>query len=101
MGFVWVAGGECCDCQSNSAARMDAGQHRKDEAADEPAGLCLRLVARNHNLPAGLLQVEPVVLSQTLRARAGVSQEEQGELVSEVRDRPGERASSRRLLLAA
>ena len=70
-------------------------QHRQHEGADEAPGLRLRLVARSHDLPARILPLEPVVLSQAFRAGLGVSQEEQSELVSEVRDRAGQRAGGR------
>ena len=45
---------------------------------------------RDHDVFAGLLPVESVVLPEDVRAGAGVSQEEQGELVSAVRDGAGE-----------
>ncbi len=68
--------------EQHAAARMDAAQHRQHEGADEAPGLCLRLVARSHYLFARVLPLEPVVLPEALRAGNGVSQEEQGELVS-------------------
>src|SRR5262249_58141431 len=72
-----------------------------NEGADEAPGLCLRLVARSHNLFAGILSLEPVVLLEALRERTGLSQEEQSELVSRVCHCAGQRASNRgRLLLA-
>ena len=81
---------------------VDAGQHRQDEGADEAPRLCLRLVNRSHHLPARVLPLEPVVLPQVPGARAGVSQEEQGQLVSAVRHRAGQRAgAAQRMLLAA
>src|ERR1051326_4264508 len=80
---------------------MDAAQHRKHEGADEAPGVCLRLVAGSYDLLARLLPVEPVVLSQALRERIGLSQKEQGQLVSEVCDRAGERAGGRWMLLAS
>ena len=62
-------------------------QHRRHEAADEPPRAELRLAQRSDHLPAGLLPLEPVVLPADVRARPGVSQEEQGELVPAVRRR--------------
>ncbi len=53
-----------------------------------------------HDLPPGLLPLEPVVLSEDVRAGPGV-QIEQGELVPEVLHGAGERAGGERLLLAA
>ncbi len=53
-------------------------------------GLELRLGDGNHYLPARVLPLEPVVLSAHAGARAGVSQEEQGELVPAVRHGAGE-----------
>ena len=101
LGLVRLARGECGDSEQHAAARVDAAQHRQHEGADEAPRLRLRLVARSHDLPAGILPLEPVVLPQALRAGIGLSQEEQGELVSEVRDRAGERAGGRRMLLAS
>ena len=55
-----------------------------------------------HHLPARLLPLEPVVLPQALREGPGLSQERQGELVSGVRHRAGQRAGAvQRLLLAS
>ena len=88
--------------QNNTPPReWTLAQHRQHEGADEAPGLRLRLVAGSHHLPARVLPLEPVVLSEAVRARAGLPQEEQGELVSEVRDGAGERTSGRRMLLAA
>ena len=101
LGLVRSAGRERRYRQPDAAARVDAAQHRGHEAADEAARLRLRLVEGSHHLPARLLPLEPVVLPEVLRARPGLSQEEQGELVSEVRHRAGQRAGAvERLLLA-
>ena len=96
-----LARGERRHPEQHAAARVDAAQHRRHEGADEAPGLRLRLVARSHHLPARLLQLEPVVLHQALREGPGLSQEEPGELVSQVRHRSGQRAGGERLLLAA
>ncbi len=85
MGFVRIAGGERRYFRQNSAARVDASQHCQHEGADEAPGFRLRLGARGHHLPARILPLEPVVLSEALRAGPGVSQKEQSELVPEVR----------------
>ena len=54
--------------QNNTPPReWTLAQHRQHEGADEAPGLCLRLVARSHYLPARLLPLEPVVLSEALR----------------------------------
>ena len=90
MGFVRAACGECGDFGQRAATRMDAAQHCQYEGADEATRVRIRLVARSHHVPAGLLQVEPVVFFEALRARIGVSQEKQSQLVSEVRHRAGE-----------
>src|SRR5947199_4388849 len=89
-GFVRIAHRERGYFQQHAAARMDAGQHRQYEGADEAPGLRLRLGTRSYDLSARLLPLEPVVLSQAVRAGIGLSQEEQGQLVSEVRDRVGQ-----------
>src|SRR6185312_7288124 len=80
---------------------MDLAQCCEHEGADEAPGLWLRLVARGNYLPARILQVEPVVLLEVIRAWPGVSQKEPGELVSQVCDRPSQRAGCRRMLLAS
>src|SRR5215831_9624984 len=101
MGLVWIAGGKCGDQEQYSAARMDASQHRQHEGPDETPGLYLRLVPRGYHLLPGILPLEPVVFSEALRTRIGLSQEEQSELVSKVRNRPGQRAGiEQRVLLA-
>ena len=64
-------------------------------------GLGFDWADRNHHLSARLLPLEPVVLPAHVRARPGLSQEEQGELVPGVRHRAGQRTGDRRLLLAA
>ena len=43
LGFVRPAGGECRHREQHAAARLDAAQHRHDEAADEAPRLRLRL----------------------------------------------------------
>ena len=60
-------------------------EHRRDEAPDAPHGLRLRLESGDRHLRAGLLQVEPVVLPEDVRARPRVSQEGDGQLVPGVR----------------
>src|SRR5437899_10870919 len=60
------------------------------------------LFRSDFHLRAGILSLEPVVLPAHAGARAGVSEEEPRELVSEVLHGAGERTSrERRLLLAA
>ena len=85
----------------HSAARMDQREHRANEGGLPALWLQLRLAARNLHLRAGVLPLEPVVFPAHARARAGLSQTEPGELVSEVPNGAGQRTSDRRLLLAA
>src|ERR1700726_163507 len=101
MGLVRLACGKCGHPEQHAAAAVDARQYRQHEGADEAPRFCLRLVARSDHLPAGILPLEPVVLSQAFRARAGLSQEEQGELVPEVCDRAGERTGPLQWMLLA
>ena len=54
---------------------MDHQQHRPDEGADAAHGFWLRLGPRNLHLRARILSLEPVVLSENVRARPGLSQE--------------------------
>jgi hypothetical protein len=63
--------------------------------------LRLRLVARSHDLLARVLSLEPMVLSEALRAGIGLPQKEQGQLVSELRHGFGKRAGRERMLLAS
>jgi leucyl-tRNA synthetase len=88
--------------QNNTPPReWTLAQHRQHEGADEAPRLRLRLVARSHYLPARVLPLEPVVLSEALRKRLGLSQEEQSQLVPEVLHRAGQRAGRQRPLLAS
>ncbi len=64
-------------------------------------GFQLRLGARNFHLRAGILSLESVVFSADARARPGLPQAQPRELVPAVPDRARQRASDRRLLLAA
>src|SRR5579871_2879851 len=101
MGFVRIAGGKCSNLSQCPPARMDIAKHRQYEGADEASRVRVRLVAGSHDLFSRLLPLEPVVLRQALRARPGLSQKEQGELVSEVLHRIGERAGSIEWMLLA
>ena len=56
---------------------------------------------RSLHLRAGILPLEPVVLSENARARPGLPQESAGQLVPEMRHRAGQRTGGGRLLLAA
>jgi hypothetical protein len=69
LGFLRFARGKRRHSEQHAAAPVDSRQHRQDEGADEAPRLRLRLVPRSHNLPARLLPLEPVVLSQVLRER--------------------------------
>src|ERR1700691_5047465 len=75
LGLVRFASGKCGHSEQHSAAPVDPRQHCQDEGADESPRLCLPLVPRSHHLPARLLPLEPVVLSQVLRKRLGLPQE--------------------------
>jgi hypothetical protein len=52
-------------------------------------------------VPAGLLPVEPVVFLEDVREGVGLSEEEQGQLVSGVLHGAGQLAGDRRPVLAA
>ena len=60
--------------QQAAAARMDARQHREDEAHSPPLRLLLRLGPRGHHLRARILPLEPVVLPAHDGARPGLPQ---------------------------
>ena len=59
-------------------------------------GFQLRLAAGNFDVRAGILPVEPVVLSADVGARNRIPEKEPGELVSEVLHGAGERAGGER-----
>src|SRR6266481_1464130 len=80
---------------------MDQQEHCGISARVEALWVQLRLAARDFDLRAGILPLEPVVLPPHAGARAGLPEEEPRELVPEVLYRSGERASREwRLLLA-
>ncbi len=97
MGFVRLACGERGHLGERATAAVDAQQYRKNEGADEAPGFRLRLVARGHHVFAGILPLEPVVLPQVLRARPGLPQDEQSQLVPEVLHRFGQRTGFLRI----
>src|SRR5271167_1199751 len=66
LGFLWAAGGERGHQEQRSSQGVDTGEYRGHEGADEAPWIRLRLVARGYDLPAGLLPLESVVLSQAL-----------------------------------
>src|SRR5579863_4919994 len=80
---------------------MDTFKYRADEGGVQTVRVQLRLAARNFNVRTGILSLEPVVFPPNARTRSGLSQTQQSELVPAVPDRAGERAGSRRMLLAA
>ncbi len=63
-------------------------------------GLLDRLDARVRHARAALLPLDPVDLPQALRARPGLPQGGRGQVVSQRRHRPGQRAGDRRTLRA-
>ena len=71
------------------------------KARAAPVRVQLRLAARNFDLRAGILPLEPVVLPAHAGEGNCVPQEEPSELVPAMPDRAGQRAGDRRLLLAA
>src|SRR5206468_2589205 len=79
---------------------VDGRQYRPHERAVAASGHQLRLGARDHDVSAGLLQVQPVDLPEDARARAGIPQALDRQLVSRRQHRPGQRAGHRRRLLA-
>src|SRR5947207_575508 len=101
MGRVWLTGRERRDQERRAPSRLDAAQYRGDEGAASTLQLRLRLVARSIHVRAGVLPLESVVLPEDVRTRHRLSEEQQGELVSRLRDCARQRAGGRRMLLAA
>ena len=64
VGRVRASGGECGAEKQHASARMDALEHRGHAAADAAPGPELRLADGDCHLPAGILPLEPVVLSE-------------------------------------
>ena len=76
------------------------GEHRPHEGAAPAPRHQLRVGARDRDLPARVLQVQPVDLPEDVRARAGVPQALDRQLVPELPDRARQRAGHRRRVLA-
>ena len=100
LGRVRPAGGERRDQDRHASRDVDARQHRPHEGAAAAARHQLRLGARDRDLPARLLQVQPVDLPEDVRARAGLPQALDGQLVPGRQHRARQRAGDRRRLLA-
>src|SRR3989442_15922321 len=80
---------------------MDKQQHRGIQASATAVRVQLRLAAGDFDMRAGVLPLEPMVFSADAGAGAGVPEKEPRELVPEVPDGAGKRASGQRDVLAA
>ena len=100
LGRVRPAGGERRDQDGHASRDVDARQHRPHEGAAPAPGHQLRLGARDRDLPARVLQVQPVDLPEDVRARPRVPQALDGQLVPGRQHGAGQRAGRRRRLLA-
>ena len=100
LGRVRPAGRERRDQDRHAPRDVDARQHRPHEGAAPAARHQLRLGPRDRDLPARVLQVQPVDLPEDVRARPRVPQALDGQLVPELPDGARQRAGRRRRLLA-
>ena len=71
---------------------MDLRQHRPAEGVHAAIRVLLRLGSRAQHLRSGVLPLEPVVLPADVRARPGLSQGVQCQLVPQLPDRARQRA---------
>ncbi len=100
LGRIRPAGGERRDQDRHAPRGVDAREHRPHEGAAAAPGHQLRLAARDRDLPARVLQVQPVDLPEDVRARPGLPQALDRQLVPELQHGAGQRAGHRRRLLA-
>src|SRR4051812_5268904 len=100
MGRLRPAGRERRDQEQHAPGDLDAREHRPYEGAAPADWYQLRLGARNRDLPARLLPLEPVDLPEDARARSRLSQALERQLVPQLQDRAGERTGDRWSLLA-
>src|SRR5579862_5100996 len=100
LGCVRFAGGKRSDHEQNQPASVGRWQYRRVSPGAATIRIQLRLAARNFDVRSRILQMESVAIPANAGEGDRVPQEEQGELVSEVPDRAGERTGDRRLLLA-
>src|SRR6185437_12747953 len=85
----------------NASARMDERKYPGISPCAAAIRIQLRLAARDFDVRAGVLPVEPVVFPAHAGERHRLSQEEQSELVPGMRHSARERTSDRRILLAS
>ena len=100
VGRVRPAGRERGHQDRHAPREVDARQHRAHEGAAPAPRHQLRLGPRDRDLPARVLQVQPVDLPQDVRARDRLPQALDGELVPELPDRARQRTGRRRRVLA-
>ena len=100
LGRVRHAGGKRRDGEQRAAGEVDLRQHRLHEEADAVDGPGDRLVARNRDLQARVLQVEPVAVPEDAGKGHRVQKDRHGELGPGRPDRARQRAGDRRPRLA-
>src|SRR3954453_19939263 len=86
LGRLRASGGERRDRQQAAAARIDPSEYPRDEEYSSALRVQVGRGSGGLHVRGRVLPVEPVVLPQDAGARAGLSQEGPGQLVSEVRD---------------
>ncbi len=100
LGRLRAAGGELRHQDGRPPARDDEAQHRQLPPPDGPDRPLVRLVARDHQLPPGLLPLDAVVLPAAVRARPCVPRHRAAVVVPGGQDDPRQRAGGAGPLLA-
>ena len=100
LGLLRPARRERRDPQQRAPGDVHLRQHRDAVRVVQAVRRLLRLVAPAAHLRPGVLPLDAVAVPEVPRARAGLPQEQPGQLVPERPDRAGQRAGRRRPLRA-
>ena len=100
LGLVRVARGERRDPQQRAPGGVHLRQHRDPVRVVPAVRVGFDWTRRLQHQRPGVLPVDPVAVPEVPRARAGLPQEQPGELVPERPDRAGQRAGRRGTLRA-
>ena len=100
LGLLRPARGERRDQERRAPGDLHLRQHRQAVRVVPQLRDQLRLVAPVQHQRPGVLPLDPVAVPEVPRARAGLPQEQPGQLVPQRPDRAGQRAGRRRPLRA-